>query len=69
MPLGQKSRLKGGNKGSRHGKAKLTEATVAEMRERFASGSITMTALADLYGVSLSRVSRIVNRLGWQHVA
>jgi hypothetical protein len=62
-------KVRGHNKGSRHGRHKLTEAEVAEMRARYAAGGISMTELARMYGVDLSRVSRIINRLGWQHVA
>lgn len=52
--------------GSRNGGAKLTEAQVAEIRER-ASGA-THKALALEFGVSRTLIGLIVNRKQWRHV-
>ncbi|MGY5035149.1 hypothetical protein ACWC9U_30750 [Streptomyces sp. 900116325] len=54
--------------GSKNGQAKLTEAEVADIRERVAAGELHRVLAAE-YGVSRSSVSRIVSRGGWKHIA
>lgn len=49
--------------------SKLTESDVKEIRRRYASGSITLNDLGDLYGVSGVTVHKIVRREKWKHVA
>lgn len=55
-------------RGSRHGRAKLTEADVVRIRERVAAGE-TRVAVAAAFGVANQLVSGIVARKYWQHVA
>src|SRR5262245_9737084 len=57
----------GDHRGSRHGRAILTEAIVLEIRARHASG-VTQVALATEFGISQSLVSFLVNRKRWAHV-
>jgi hypothetical protein len=47
--------------------AKLTEASVRDIRSRYASG-INQYELADQFGVTQSSISMIVNRRVWAHV-
>lgn len=53
--------------GSKHGKSKITEDDVREMRALYSSG-LTQKALAKAYGVTQANVSLIVRREAWQHV-
>jgi DNA-binding MarR family transcriptional regulator len=48
--------------------AKLTEDAVRDMRTRYATGDVTTVELAGEYGISGATVSRVINRLAWQHV-
>jgi len=49
----------------RNGRAKLTWATVAEMRQEFAAGGKTKTELAKKYGVSLTAAKLAINGETW----
>jgi len=55
--------------GEKHGSAKLTDTEVIDIRKRYATGLITQRALAEEYGVTKSRISLIVNRKSWAHLA
>lgn len=55
-------------RGERQGSAKLTEAKVREIRQRFAAGGISQTALAAEYGVDRSTVGWIIRGKHWRHV-
>lgn len=55
------------HKGSKHGRAKLTEAIVRDCRRRVAAGE-THTALAREFGVSVGAIQHAVARITWQHV-
>jgi hypothetical protein len=48
--------------------AKLNEAQVAEIRRRYANGSITQATLAGEYGVSVSAISLLLNYKTWADV-
>jgi len=54
--------------GIRQHSAKLTEAKVIEIRQRYATGSISQEKLAREYGVSQPLVGCIVRREMWKHV-
>lgn len=54
--------------GSRHGRAKLTEADVLAIRERYASLNWTQVQLAAEYGVSQPLIGHIVRRVTWRHI-
>jgi hypothetical protein len=54
--------------GETHPQAKLTEATVAQARARYAAGGISYQALADRFGVSLDTMYKAVRRKTWAHV-
>lgn len=49
--------------GEKHPMCRLTDAQVAEIRERYASGAITYKRLAEEYGVSKNHIRRLVKRL------
>lgn len=53
-------------KGSGHGRAKLTEEDVADIRAR---AMAPIAALADDYGVSRRTIQFILERRTWRHVA
>ena len=55
-------------KGVDHGKAKLTEEQVIEIRSRYAAGGTTQQALGDEYGVTHQLISYIVRRENWSHL-
>lgn len=46
----------------KHGNAKLNEAEVSEIRQRYIRGKITMRELADDYDVSEGLICQIINR-------
>lgn len=47
---------------------KLTERNVREMREQYATGEWTITALAEEFGVSHEAARKVIHRLTWKHV-
>lgn len=55
-------------KGSEHGRSKLTEAIVLEMKVRYRTTGIPMSELAREYGVNHNTVSRAVSGATWKHV-
>lgn len=57
-----------GARGERSRNAKLTSIQVIEMRELYATGTITKTDLARKYNVTRSAIRRIVNGEGWAHL-
>jgi hypothetical protein len=63
----RKGRARGGTRGEQSGNAKLTEAAIREIRERYRSGQ-TQVALAKAFGVGQTTVSGIVTRRAWAHV-
>jgi hypothetical protein len=52
--------------GSARPGARLTEALVVEIRERFAAGD-SLPVLADEFNTTSGSISRIVNGLTWKH--
>ena len=55
-------------RGEQHGRARLTEAQVREIRVRYLSGGITQTTLAAEYGVAQATIHRIVTWEIWEHI-
>jgi hypothetical protein len=55
-------------KGVDHGRAKLTEEQVLEIRRRHAAGGVTQLALGDEFGVTNALISYIVRRKIWSHL-
>jgi hypothetical protein len=51
-------------RGERHGRAKLTEAIVGEIRMRYAAGA-KVNALARQYGVGHATIGRVISGAGW----
>lgn len=67
--LDRKAKGRGNHRrGSRHGRAKLTEAQVLEIRSRYAAGDVTQTQLGDEYGVCHVVIGNIVRRRLWRHI-
>lgn len=56
-------------RGSTHGLAKLTEALVLEIRQRYAVGSTSYRELAAMFGVDRTNIGCIVRGVTWPHVA
>lgn len=54
-------------KGSRHGRAKLHETDVAEIRRRIAEGE-SQKVIAESFGVNYRTISNIKTGVGWAHV-
>jgi len=54
--------------GERHGKAKLTEDDVREIRRTYAAGGISYRELGLIYGVCKENVYAVVRRKSWVHV-
>lgn len=55
-------------KGADNGNAKLTEDQVREIRQRYAEGGVTQTALGAEYGITYPVVNKIVRGEIWTHV-
>ena len=55
-------------RGDRVGTAKLTEAAVLEILQRYGTGGVTQKALAAEFGVRQSQIQAIVNGRAWKHV-
>lgn len=53
-------------KGEQHGCAKLTDATVAEIRQLYVTGRYAQRALADKFECSQRTVFNIVNNKNWR---
>jgi hypothetical protein len=64
--MARKGRRKGVNAGAENGAAKLTEAQVVDIRERYAAGGVSQQVLADEHGVHQTVVSAIVLRKIWK---
>jgi hypothetical protein len=56
-----------GARGSRFARSSLNEATVIDIRERYAGGGVSTVQLAKEYGVSRPTIGKIVNRQIWRH--
>jgi hypothetical protein len=54
-------------RGSKHGKSKLTEQKIRDMRAMHATG-VTQCALAEMFEVTQANVSDIILRKTWKHV-
>jgi ribosome-binding protein aMBF1 (putative translation factor) len=55
-------------KGEKHGRSKLTETDVREIRTRYANGGISQQQLALEYGVSQKLINLIIHRENWKHI-
>lgn len=54
-------------RGSKHGKSKLTEQAVRQIRALYAVGH-TQTSIAKVFGVTSANISEIVRGRTWQHI-
>lgn len=55
-------------RGSRHGRSKLTEAGIPVIRRLYDERRMSQQAIADAYGVSQQVISGVIRRVGWKHV-
>jgi len=55
-------------KGSAHGRCKLTETQVLEIRKKYEEGTFTQVQLATEYNISCSTISDIFRRKSWTHI-
>lgn len=67
-PEGQAHIARIARRGADNNKAKMTAAQVVEIRERYAAGGVTYTALAAEFGISRASLARIVHGDVWTHV-
>lgn len=56
------------NRGERHGKSKLKESDVLEIRHRYSKGNVTKSELAIEYSVNRRIIYGIVKGLSWKHI-
>lgn len=54
--------------GERHHAARLTDASVADIRAAYAAGGVSQSALAREYDVHLMTINQIILRRTWRHV-
>jgi HNH endonuclease len=59
--------LKDAQKGERNHHAILTEQQVSEIREKYASGDISQTKLAQEYNVAQTTISAIIRKVLWSY--
>ncbi len=55
-------------RGEKQGNAKLDEKSVLEIRSLHKSGAYTQQKISEIYLVSPSRISEIVNKISWAHI-
>lgn len=55
-------------KGEKNGEAKLTDAKVLEIRQKWSDGLFNKTQLSREYGVSITTITRVVTRKNWKHI-
>lgn len=55
-------------RGEVHGKSKLSDAKVIQIRVAYAAGGVTLRQLSSQFGVHFSAIGRIIRREMWQHV-
>ena len=55
-------------RGEKIGGVRLTEAIVRDIRTMYVPGEITLQNIADIYGVDIKTISRVVRRTTWRHV-
>lgn len=54
--------------GEKHGRSRLTEKQVLEIRELHAKDNIEHLQLAKMYGIARTAITRILNRTRWKHI-
>lgn len=62
-------RILGKGRGESHGRAKLTEKQVVEIRDRYKAGGVTKTELAKTHNVDRTSIRDLISRKTWHHVA
>ncbi len=55
-------------KGIRHGRHKLSEQDIQEIRKLYATGNYTQQEIADSFGMSRSHICNILKNNYWKHV-
>jgi hypothetical protein len=55
-------------KGETHGRSKLTDTQVKEIRALYAVGDITQRNLAKSFAISQREICRVVNNKSWKHL-
>ena len=55
-------------KGEKHGRSKLTETDVREIRTKYANGGVSQRQLALEYSVPHSSICVLINRKTWSHI-
>jgi lambda repressor-like predicted transcriptional regulator len=57
-----------GPRGEKSSQSKLTNATVLEVRERYARGGVSIRSLAKEKGLSVSSMFDVLNKTHWKHL-
>lgn len=55
-------------RGMNHGRRKINEMTVLEIRKKYYSNQLNQHQLAKIYNLNQSHISDIVNRMTWKHI-
>lgn len=55
-------------KGSKHGRSKLTEGQILQIRHLYSFGNITYKELGRIYNIDFSTVGKIIKKRRWSHV-
>lgn len=55
-------------KGEKHGRVKLKNHQVAEIRDRYSAGGVSQESLGKIYGVTQTAIGQIVRRKHWAHI-
>lgn len=63
-----RSRVLNKGRGITHNMVKITENIVNDIRDKYGSAKYTQQELADIYGLSRSHVTGIINRTYWSHI-
>lgn len=56
------------NRGENHGRARVNESQVREIRRRYADGGVTYAALASEHGVKPGAIQAMVSGRTWSHI-
>lgn len=56
------------NRGSRHGRSKITEADVVEIKNLLAEGCLTQKMIGNLFGITRESISGIKRGKSWKHI-
>ena len=70
QPDNERDKVKDGTlaRGKTHGRSKLTEVEVREIRQKYITGEYTQKILGEEYKIDKSTIGRIINNKRWKHL-